>query len=108
MWQPAPDPLEAVRGADAVLLLTEWAEFRTLDWPQLAVVMRPPAWLFDARTVADAAAARSAGLRVWVVGVGMRRAGRCQWVGFENRPLVLRAVSERPGSDRLALAAWCR
>lgn len=70
VWQSAPDPLEAVRGADAVLLLTEWAEFRTLDWPQLSAVMRPPAWLFDARTVADAASARSAGLRVWVVGVG--------------------------------------
>ena len=70
VWQPAHDPLEAVRGADAVLLLTEWAEFRSLDWPQLAAVMRPPAWLFDARTVADAFAARAAGLRVWVVGEG--------------------------------------
>ena len=70
VWQPAPDPLEAVRGADAVLLLTEWAEFRSLDWPQLAAVMRPPAWLFDGRAVADAAAARAAGLRIWVVGEG--------------------------------------
>ena len=70
VWQPALDPLKAVRGADAVLLLTEWAEFRTLDWPQLAAVMRPPAWLFDARAVADADSARAAGLRVWVVGEG--------------------------------------
>ena len=70
VWQPAADPLAAAQGADAVLLLTEWQQFRQLDWPALAAVMRQPAWLFDARAVADAAAARSAGLRVWVVGEG--------------------------------------
>ena len=32
--------------------------------------LRQPTWLFDARAVADAAAARAAGLRVWVVGEG--------------------------------------
>jgi len=44
--------------------------FQQLDWPALAAVMRQPAWLFDACAVADAAAARAAGLRVWVVGEG--------------------------------------
>jgi UDPglucose 6-dehydrogenase len=33
-------------------------------------VMRRPAWLFDARAIADAAAARAAGLTVWRVGEG--------------------------------------
>ena len=70
VWQPAADPCAACAGADAVLLLTEWQQFRRLDWPALAAVMRQPAWLFDARAVADAAAARAAGLRVWVVGEG--------------------------------------
>ena len=70
VWQPAADPLAAAQGADAVLLLTEWRQFRQLDWPALAAEMRQPAWLFDAWAVADAAAARAAGLRVWVVGEG--------------------------------------
>ena len=70
VWQPAADPLAAVCGADAVLLLTEWQQFRQLDWPALAAVMRQPTWLFDARAMADAAEARAAGLRVWVVGEG--------------------------------------
>jgi UDPglucose 6-dehydrogenase len=60
VWQPVADPCAAVCGADAVLLLTEWQQFRQLDWPALAALMRPPAWLFDARAVADAAAARAA------------------------------------------------
>jgi len=69
-WLAAGTPLEAARGADAVLILTEWRDYRQLDWAEIAAVMRRPAWLFDARAVADAAAARAAGLNVWTVGDG--------------------------------------
>ena len=69
-WTPAASVLEAARGADAVLILTEWQEYRHIDWGAIAAVMRQPAWLFDARAVADATAARAAGLSVWRVGEG--------------------------------------
>jgi len=70
VWQKVADPLEAVRGADAVLVLTEWQQFAQLDWAALAAVMRQPAWLFDGRAICDAGAARAAGLKVWRVGEG--------------------------------------
>lgn len=78
VWQKTVDPWATAQGADAVVLLTEWQQFRQLEWPALAAVLpqasakrlRQPAWLLDARAVADAAAARAAGLRVWVVGDG--------------------------------------
>ena len=69
-WHQVPDVLQAASGADALLLLTEWQQFAAIDWPALAAVMRRPAWLFDARAKADAAAARAAGLQVWTVGEG--------------------------------------
>ena len=69
-WQLAPSAREAASGADAVLILTEWREFRQLDWAALAASMRQPAWLFDGRAIADTAAARAAGLNVWTVGEG--------------------------------------
>jgi len=69
-WQLARSADEAARGADAVLILTEWREFRQLDWAALAPSMRQPAWLFDGRAIADTAAARAAGLNVWTVGEG--------------------------------------
>ena len=53
-----------------MLILTEWREFRQLDWAALAPSMRQPAWLFDGRAIADTAAARAAGLNVWTVGEG--------------------------------------
>lgn len=70
VWQLAPSAQAAACGADAVLILTEWGEFAALDWQALAAVMRHPAWLFDARAIADSEAAMAAGLNVWTVGEG--------------------------------------
>jgi UDPglucose 6-dehydrogenase len=36
------DPYETMRGADAVLLVTEWPEFRELDWERVARLMARP------------------------------------------------------------------
>ena len=72
-WQSVGSPAEAVAQADGVLILTEWSSFADLNWQQLAALMRKPAWLFDARSIADLAAARAAGLNVWRVGCGTSR-----------------------------------
>ena len=69
-WQSCGSVLEAALGADAVLVLTEWAEFSELPFKDLAAVMRKPAWLFDARGITNAAAARETGLNLWIVGQG--------------------------------------
>jgi UDPglucose 6-dehydrogenase len=69
-WIHAATPLEAAKGADAVLILTEWKAYCDLDWSAIHGVMRRPAWLFDSRAVADPVAARAAGLNVWRVGEG--------------------------------------
>jgi UDPglucose 6-dehydrogenase len=36
------DGYEAAKGADAVLLLTEWEEFRKMDWCRLAALVERP------------------------------------------------------------------
>ena len=69
-WLPVATVNEAATGADAVLILTEWRDYSRIDWVAIAAVMRRPAWLFDARAIADAAAARAAGLNVWRIGEG--------------------------------------
>ena len=71
-WQLVATPPEAMEGADAVLVLTEWRAYADLDWHTLAPTMRQPAWLFDARGICNAATACSAGLRVWRVGAGQK------------------------------------
>jgi UDPglucose 6-dehydrogenase len=36
------DPYDAARGAEAIALLTEWDEFRTVDWQRLASLVERP------------------------------------------------------------------
>ena len=58
----APTPLEAAAGADAVLLLTEWQEYRDLDPDALGSVVRQRA-ILDGRNVLDPGLWRAAGWR---------------------------------------------
>ena len=69
-WSRMESIEAAVAGADAVLVLTEWSQYRQLNWADLAGRMRRPAWLFDARAVADPDQVRAAGLSLWRVGDG--------------------------------------
>ncbi|WP_424991081.1 UDP-glucose dehydrogenase family protein [Fluviibacterium sp. S390] len=61
------DPYEAARDAAAVVLLTEWNEFRGLDLARLAQVMATPR-LADLRNVFSPEAAREAGFAYVSVG----------------------------------------
>ena len=54
------DPYAAADGADALVLLTEWNEFRALDLGRLAGLMRT-AVMADLRNIYDAEEVRSAG-----------------------------------------------
>ena len=69
-WWTCSNVAAAVAGVDAVLILTEWQQFRQLDWAALAPLMRRPAWVFDARAVVDPDAVRASGLMLWRVGDG--------------------------------------
>jgi len=61
-------PLEALRDADAAVLVTEWPEFERLDWSQVRKVMRQPLVL-DGRNVLDGEALRALGFDYEGVGV---------------------------------------
>ncbi|TMM01732.1 MAG: nucleotide sugar dehydrogenase [Actinobacteria bacterium] len=57
----ASDPLDCVRGADAVVLVTEWQQFRDLDWREVAGAMAGRL-IVDGRNALDPDAIRAAGL----------------------------------------------
>jgi UDPglucose 6-dehydrogenase len=62
------DPVEAAQGAEALVVLTEWPVFRTLDWTAMAGVMKQPV-VVDTRNLLDPATLRRAGL----TGIGLGR-----------------------------------
>ena len=57
----ATSPLDCVRDADAVVLVTEWSEFRELDWSEVRDAMAGRL-IVDGRNALDADAIRGAGL----------------------------------------------
>ena len=65
--QVAAAPLEAAAGADAIVVVTEWPEYRAIDWAAAASTMRGNL-VFDLRRIADADAVAAAGLRLVTLG----------------------------------------
>lgn len=63
----APSPVEAARGADVLLVATEWPEFAEVDMTEVAAVMKGYR-VVDARNLLDPTAVRMAGLDYWGLG----------------------------------------
>lgn len=65
---------EALSGADAVVMVTEWSQFRQLDWGMVARIMAGNL-VFDGRNVLDARHLAQVGLQCVQVGKGTTRLG---------------------------------
>lgn len=66
----APDAATACDGADAIVVLTEWNEFKdtNMDYTALYKKMNKPAFIFDGRLILDAKKLRQIGFKVETIG----------------------------------------
>jgi UDPglucose 6-dehydrogenase len=78
----SPSVAEAVAGADAVVLVTEWPEFGTLDFGTVAAAMRG-SLVVDGRNFFDPEAVRAAGLTYEGVGRAAHNGGPVARYGGE-------------------------
>lgn len=62
------DPMEACREAHAVAVLTEWDEFRELDWKEVYKHMLKPAFLFDGRRLLERKTKEDIGFDFYAIG----------------------------------------
>lgn len=60
--------IDAVKGADALVLVTEWAEFRLPDWTKVKTIMNGEV-VFDGRNIYDPAEVTKAGFSYYGIGV---------------------------------------
>ena len=63
---------ESVTGADAIVVMTDWEEFKLIDWEDVSNLMRSPSWLFDTRSICDIEKAKISGLNIWRIGYGKK------------------------------------
>ncbi|WP_043586562.1 UDP-glucose 6-dehydrogenase [Geminisphaera colitermitum] len=59
---------EAASGAHAIAILTEWDEFKMLDFEKIYAAMQKPAFLFDGRNILDLEKLHSIGFRAYGLG----------------------------------------
>jgi len=59
---------EAAAGAHGLAVLTEWDEFKSLDFARIHAEMRQPAFVFDGRNILPHAALTKLGFRVFAIG----------------------------------------
>nr|AFK35914.1 unknown [Lotus japonicus] len=62
------DAFEAVKDAHGICILTEWDEFKTLDYQKVYDNMQKPAFVFDGRNVVDDKKLREIGFIVYSIG----------------------------------------
>jgi UDPglucose 6-dehydrogenase len=63
----SPSAMDALDGADAAVLITEWPEFAEIDWPAAAKRMKTPL-LVDGRNFLDPETLRAAGFTYEAIG----------------------------------------
>ncbi len=64
------NPYDACKDAHAIAIITEWDEFKTLDWKRIFGSMKKPAFLFDGRNILNHEELRKIGFKVYAIGKG--------------------------------------
>jgi UDPglucose 6-dehydrogenase len=64
------EPLQAMKNAHAVCILTEWDEFTTYDWEHFYMQMKRPAFIFDGRNILNAKMMKEIGFNYRGIGKG--------------------------------------
>ena len=62
------DPYEAAQDADAIVVMTDWDLFKTLDYARIFKSMRKPAFCFDTRNCLDGALLQQIGFQFRGIG----------------------------------------
>ena len=69
-WYYSENMYDGFLGADAVVLITEWEEYSSINWARAANLMRKPSWVFDVRSITNPNEVKNANINFWRIGDG--------------------------------------
>ena len=72
-WHEVENLENIFKDADAAVVLTEWDEYKDINWDKKAEQMRSPAWVFDIRSILNPDKVIRAGINFWRIGDGLDR-----------------------------------
>ena len=70
-WQFFENIKDIFDETDAVVVLTEWDEYKNIDWGKVSQKMRKPSWIFDARSILNKNDIKNSDLNFWRIGDGL-------------------------------------
>jgi len=68
-WHKSNTIKDSVKNADAIVVLTEWEEFKKIKWDQISELMRKPAWVFDTRNICKKEGIEKSDINFWQIGI---------------------------------------
>ena len=71
-WQFFENIKDIFDETDAVVILTEWDEYKNIDWERVSQKMRKPSWIFDARSILNKNDIKNSDLSFWRIGDGLQ------------------------------------
>ena len=69
-WFFENDLNKVFEDSSAVIILTEWSQFKDINWIDVKQKMKSPPWIFDTRNIIDKLKLKEIGFRVWKLGDG--------------------------------------
>ena len=67
-WQFIEDINKAADNADAIVVVTEWEEYKNLNWRKLSDLLRRPSWIFDTRGIIPISLLKELNSYYWQIG----------------------------------------
>ena len=67
------DIYQAAKKAHALIIITEWADYKKIDWNIISKNMSKPSWVFDTRGILEKDKINKYGINFWQLGDGSGR-----------------------------------
>ena len=64
------DIYKAAKDAHAVIIITEWDDYKKINWGMISKNMNKPSWVFDTRGILEKEKIKKFGIKVWQLGDG--------------------------------------
>ena len=67
-WEFSQDIEYAIKGAHAIIILTEWEEYSKIKWSDKEYMLKKPVWIFDTRSIIDIEEIKKTKIKLWRLG----------------------------------------
>ena len=67
-WQFIADINKSADNADAIVVVTEWEDYKNLNWRKLSDLLRRPSWIFDTRGIIPISLLKELNCYYWQIG----------------------------------------